>query len=178
MPTLNVFPLGSPGSYDILALELKGDLMVEEQVTSIWKEINVAWDGAEGYSAENRSGATLVMGKDKAGNAHIGPMEMLLVALAGCTAMDIIDILKKKRQVPLDFKIKVLGNQRTDAYPKIYTEFQVHYLLWGEGLQAKDVEQAIQLSEEKYCSVGATLAKAGPIHSTYRILKPGEKVDA
>ena len=108
---------------------------------------------------------------------HVGPMEMLLVALAACTAMDIVDILKKKRQTPLDFKIKVLGNQRMDAYPKIYTEFKVQYLLWGESLQAKDVEQAIQLSEEKYCSVGATLAKAGPIHSSYRILKPGEKIE-
>jgi putative redox protein len=150
--------------------------MSEEHATSIWKEINASWDGANGYSAENKAGATVLMGTDKDGNHSIGPMEMLLVALATCTAMDIIDILKKKRQVPLDFKIKVRGHQRTDIYPKIYTEFQVQYLFWGDGLQAKDVEQAIQLSEEKYCSVGATLAKAGPLHSTYRILKPGEKI--
>jgi putative redox protein len=137
--------------------------------TNAWKEITTTWDGAEGYLAENKAGATLLIGKD-----HIGAMEMLLVGLAACTAVDIVDILKKKQQLPLDFKIKVRGNQRLDTHPKVYTEFEVQYFLWGENLQAKDVEQAIRLSEEKYCSVGATLSKAGPIHSTYRILKPGE----
>jgi putative redox protein len=151
--------------------------MATEQATNVWKEITATWDGALGYRAENKAGATLLMGLDQDGNAHIGPMEMLLVGLAGCTAMDILDILRKKRQVPDDFKITVRGNQRTDVYPKVYTEFQVEYVLWGDGLQVKDVEQAIRLSEEKYCSVGATLAKAGPIRSTYRILKPGEKIE-
>lgn len=150
--------------------------MAEETVTNIWKEINTTWDGAEGYLAENKAGATVLIGKYKDGEPGIGPMEMLLMSLAGCTAMDVIDILKKKRQVPLAFKIKVRGNQRTDVYPKVYTEFQIEYFLWGDGLQARDVEQAIQLSEEKYCSVGATLAKAGSIRSTFHILKPGEKM--
>jgi putative redox protein len=88
-----------------------------------------------------------------------------------------VDILKKKRQTPTEFNVKVRGNQRIDSYPKAFTEFQLEYLLWGESLTVKDVEQAIRLSEDKYCSVGGTLAKAGPIHSTYRILKPGEKVE-
>lgn len=141
---------------------------------SIWKEINLAWDGAEGYTAENKAGATLLTGKGPEDSGRIGPMEMLLVALASCTAIDILDILKKKRQIPHDFKIRVRGNQRVDAYPKLFSEFQVEYLLWGDDLKDRDVQQAIRLSEEKYCSVGGTLAKAGPIHSTYRILAPGE----
>jgi len=151
--------------------------MAEENVTNVWKEINATWDGADGYLAENKAGETVLMGKYKDGEPGVNPMEMLLMGLAGCTAMDVIDILKKKRQIPLDFKIKVLGNQRTDIYPKIYTEFQVEYFLWGDTLQHKDVEQAIQLSLEKYCSVGGTLSKAGPIHFTYRIFKPGEKIE-
>lgn len=151
--------------------------MAGEQETNIWKEVNLAWDGAEGYSVQNRAGATVLMGQSQDGNPRIGPMEIMLVGLATCTAIDVIDILKKKRQLPVDLKIKVRGNQRTDAYPKLYTEFEVEYLLWGEGLQPKDVEQAIRLSEDKYCSVGGTLAKAGPIHSTFRILKPGETVE-
>lgn len=151
--------------------------MATEQATYVWKEISANWDGSEGYLAENKAGETVLMGKYKDGEPGVSPMEMLLMSLAGCAAIDVIDMLKKKRQRPLAFKIKVLGNQRTDVYPKVYTEFQIEYFLWGEGLKAKDVEQAIQLSEEKYCSVGATLAKAGPIHSTYRILKPGEKIE-
>src|SRR6476659_3372756 len=101
--------------------------MAEETVTNIWKEINTTWDGAEGYLAENNAGETVLIGKYKDGEPAVGPMEMLLMSLAGCTAMDIIDILKKKRQVPLAFKIKVRGNQRTDVYPKVYTEFQIEY---------------------------------------------------
>jgi putative redox protein len=149
--------------------------MSEEKPTHLWKEINTAWDGAAGYLAENMAGATVLMGKDKDGHPGIGPMEMLLAGLAGCTAMDIIDILKKKRQVPTDFKVTVRGNQKIDVYPMVFVEFQVEYLFWGENLIPKDVEQAIRLSEEKYCSVGGTLAKAAPIHSTYRIFKPGEQ---
>ena len=148
--------------------------MVEETPTHQWKEISAAWNGAEGYVATNKAGATVLMGKDQNGNPGIGPMEMLLTGLAGCTMMDIVDIMKKKRQLPVDFKVKVRGNQRLTEYPKHYTEFQVEYLLWGDNLVEKDVEQAVRLSEEKYCSVGGTLAKAGPIHSTFRILKPGE----
>ncbi len=151
--------------------------MTEETPTNIWKEINAAWDGADGYLVENQAGATVRTGKGTEGNPVVGPMEMLLAALAGCAAIDIIDILRKKRQIPLDFKIKVRGNQRIDAYPKAYTEFQIEYFLWGEHLQPLDVERAIQLSEEKYCSVGGTLSQAGPIRSSYRILKPGEKIE-
>jgi putative redox protein len=148
--------------------------MSAENPTNLWKEINTCWNGADRYTAENKAGATVLMGRDRAGNPGIGPMEMLLAGLAGCTAMDIVEILKKKRQLPVDFKVKVRGNQKTDAYPKVFVEFQVEYLLWGENLVAKDVEQAIQLSEEKYCSVGGTLSKAGPIRSTYQIFKPGQ----
>jgi putative redox protein len=151
--------------------------MSADKPTNLWKEIRTNWDGADGYFAKNEAGATVLMGKDKAGNPGIGPMEMLLSGLAGCTGMDIVDILKKKRQVPTDFKVVVRGNQKIDVYPMVFVEFQVEYLFWGENLVPKDVEQAIRLSEEKYCSVGGTLVKAAPIHSTYRILKPGEQAE-
>jgi putative redox protein len=151
--------------------------MTEATQTHIWKEINATWDGVDNYLIENQAGAAVLTGHSKEGNPVIGPMEMLLAGLAGCAAIDIIDILNKKRQTPLDFKIKVRGQQRIDIYPKAYTGFEIEYLLWGDTLQPKDVEQAIQLSEEKYCSVGATLAKAGPIRSSYRILKPDEKIE-
>ncbi len=148
--------------------------MAEEKPTNKWSEIFASWDGADGYIGENQAGAKVLMGKDKHGQPGLGPMQMLLVGLAGCTMMDIVDIMRKKRQVPVDFQVKVRGNQRLTEYPYHYTAFQVEYLLWGDNLVEKDVAQAIQLSEEKYCSVGGTLSKAGPIHSSFRILKPGE----
>jgi putative redox protein len=151
--------------------------MSEQKPTNLWKEISVIWDGQDGYTSAAPSGATLLMGKDRAGNPGTSPMELLLAGLAGCTAMDMIQILGKKRQLPADFRVRVRGNQKIDTYPMVYTEFQVEYLLWGDNLVPKDVEQAIQLSEEKYCSVGGTLAKAAPIRSTYRILAPGQAAD-
>ncbi len=148
--------------------------MSKEKPTNLWKSIETTWDGEAGYIAHTEAGATVLMGKDKAGNAGMAPMEMLLASLAGCTMIDIISIMRKKRQVPVDFKVVVRGNQQLTEYPYHFTEYQVEYLLWGDDLQEKDVAQAIQLSEEKYCSVGGTLGKSGPIHSTFRILKPGE----
>jgi putative redox protein len=139
-----------------------------------FKEISARWDGAEGYIGHNLTGATVQMGKPEPGTQVISPTEAMLLGLAGCTAIDVIDILRKKRQVPTDLKVRVRGKQRTDEYPYLFVEYQVEYLVWGENLEPRAVEQAIHLSEAKYCSVGATLSKAGPIHSTYRILKPGE----
>jgi putative redox protein len=151
--------------------------MTQTASTNTLKEISVAWDGADGYLATNKIGATVRTGKSTPENPVVGPMEMLLVGLAGCSALDVIDILKKKRQTPVDFKINVRGNQRTDVYPKIYTGFHIEYLLWGNDLQEADVTRAIQLSVEKYCSVGGTLGKAGPVTSSYRILKVDEKIE-
>ncbi len=147
------------------------------ETTSVWKEIDAQWDGYEGYIGRNKAGSQVLMGKGKDGQPGVSPMEILLIGLAGCTMMDIVDILRKKRQMPVDFKVKVRGRQRTEIYPMFYTEFELEYLLWGEDIRPKDLEQAIQLSEEKYCSVGGTLTKAGPIRSSYRILKPGQGVE-
>ena len=145
--------------------------MSEPTPTHNWKEVNLAWDGGDTYLATNKVGATIRTGRSTAETPVVGPMEMLLVGLAGCSALDVIDILKKKRQTPVDFKINVRGNQRTDVYPKIYTEFHIEYILWGDDLQEVDVARAIALSVEKYCSVGGTLGKAGPVTSSFRILK-------
>lgn len=151
--------------------------MSEQEPTHVWKEITATWNGKSGYIAENPSGGRIQIGKDINDAPGVNPMELLLAGLAGCTGADIVSILEKKRQIPDAFQVRVRGNQKVDAYPKVYVEYQVEYLLWGQEIQPKDVEQAIQLSEEKYCSVGGTLSKAGPIHSTYRILKPGESAD-
>jgi putative redox protein len=138
-----------------------------------WREVIAEWKGETSFIGRNLTGGTVQMGKidDRSG---ISPMELLLAGLAGCTGMDIASILTKQRQPFVDLKLKVRGKRASD-YPMVFTELEVTYLLWGEGLDLDAVERAIQLSEEKYCSVGLMLGKAAPIRSSYRILHPGEE---
>jgi putative redox protein len=138
-----------------------------------WREVIAEWQGDTTFIGRNPTGGMVQMGSLD-GKPGISPMELLLVGLAGCTGMDIAMILSKGRQPLVNLKVRVHGKRASD-YPKIYTELEVTYMLWGEGLDLKAVERAIQLSEEKYCSVGIMLSKAASIHSTYRILKPVEE---
>jgi|SRR5271157_741479 len=137
-----------------------------------WTEITAAWKGELTFQGQNTSGGTVLMGPYQ-DNPGVGPMQLLLVALAGCTGEDIVSILQKKRIKLDDMQIRVRGKRAAD-YPRIYTDIQITYLLWGQDLRSQDVEQAIQLSEEKYCSVGIMLRSSSKVNSTYHIYKPGE----
>jgi putative redox protein len=137
-----------------------------------WKEITADWCGESTFVGKNQSGGTVQMGSLE-GKAGVSPMEMLLVALAGCTGMDIVSILTKKRQQPQDFQLKVRGKRAAD-FPKIWSEIEVTYHLWGDNITPKDVEQAIELSEEKYCSVGIMLGAAAKISSNYVLHQEAE----
>lgn len=137
-----------------------------------WTEITAAWKGDLNFIAENSAGGTVQMGTI-AGKPGVGPMTLLLVAVAGCTAMDIVSILQKKKIDLQDMQVKVKGLRATD-YPMIWTDIHLDYLVWGNNIPPKDLEQAIELSETKYCSVGIMLGKSAKITSDYRILKPGE----
>lgn len=136
-----------------------------------WTRVTVSRKGENTFIGTNPTGGSVQMGSLD-GRPGIGPMQLLLVGLAGCTAMDIVSILQKKRLSLADMQVRVSG-KRAEDYPMVWTDIQVEYLLWGEGLKPKDVEQAIQLSEEKYCSVGIMLGKTARITSKYRILEPG-----
>jgi len=138
-----------------------------------WTEISVFWKGDAAFVGHASNGGTVQMGLLD-GNPGVGPMQLLLVALAGCTGVDVLSILQKKRYKLEDMRLEISG-RKADDYPMIWKEIKVKYLIWGDGILVKDVEQAIQLSEEKYCSVGAMLARSAEITSSYKILKPGEK---
>ena len=96
-------------------------------------------------------------------------MELVLVAVAGCTGMDVIEILRKKRLDVTGLEVKVTGT-RAETYPMVYTELDVTYIVRGKDIPASAVEQAIKLSEEKYCSVGIMLSKSAKINSRYEII--------
>lgn len=100
-------------------------------------------------------------------------MELILAGLAGCTGIDIVDILQKKHETLKALKIIVRG-RRAEEFPKIYKEIEITYLLWGDTIQAKSVEHAIRLSEEKYCSVSLMLKPVAEIRSSYRIFSGAE----
>jgi len=103
-------------------------------------------------------------------------MELLLVGLAGCTGVDIVDIMAKIKESLKALKVRVRG-KRSEDFPKIYKEIEITYLIWGEGIKSKSVEQAIQLSEDKYCSVGVMLSAVADIHSSYQIFSSEELVN-
>ena len=145
-------------------------------MSEIPTEITAVWKGDLTFVGQNTSGGTVQMGPMD-GRPGVGPMQLLLVGLAGCTGMDIIAILKKKRARVTDMQVRVKGERAAD-YPKIWNAIRIQYLLWGEELCTKDVEQAIRLSETKYCSVGAMLGRSAQLTSEYRILKPGETAES
>ena len=106
----------------------------------------------------------------EAGGHKTGPTpgRLLLMAVAGCTAMDVVDILKRSRQNLTALTIKARGVQNT-TYPKYYKEIHLKYILKGKALDKSRVERAIQLSQEKYCSVGATVSGKAKIFVDYEV---------
>jgi putative redox protein len=144
-------------------------------LTEDWTEVSAAWKNETTVVGLNSTGGTVQMGPVD-GKPGVSPMQLLLVALGGCTGMDIVSILQKKRLNLVDMKVLVRGKHASE-YPKIWTDIHLTYLIWGEAIPPVDVEQAIRLSEEKYCSVGIMLGKAARITSEYQILKPGENAE-
>jgi putative redox protein len=124
--------------------------------------------------ASNEDGATLqIDGTDAIGGINGGfrPMQMLLAATGGCSAIDVVGILKKQRQNPDDLKIEVTG-ERVDVNE--YSEFKsihIHFILKGSHLDEKKVARAIDLSLTKYCSVSKTLEKTAKITSSFEIVE-------
>ncbi len=102
------------------------------------------------------------------------PMEMLLVGLAGCTAMDVISILRKKHQQVTAYEVQVEGI-RADPHPMVFTTIRVEHIITGRRIQPEAVARALQLSEERYCGVGAMLGKVAHLTHTFCII---EKADA
>jgi putative redox protein len=95
------------------------------------------------------------------------PMETVLMGIGGCTAMDVISIMTKKRAHVTGFHVNITGEQ-ADGHPKRYTKFLVEYVLEGKGLSPKDVESSIELSVTKYCSAMASVS--APVETSYRIV--------
>ncbi|MBA2606392.1 MAG: OsmC family protein [Acidobacteria bacterium] len=98
------------------------------------------------------------------------PMEMLLIAVAACTAVDVVSILEKKRQHITDYKVEITGERR-DGHPRAFTKFHVHHIVQGHNVSEQAVAQAIELSDTKYCSVAATIRPTAEILTSFEIVE-------
>ena len=142
--------------------------MQTEQV----KTATVQWIGRQRFVAVGPSGHAITLDSDRSSNTAPGPMEFLLLALGACTATDLVIILEKKRQKLQSLEVVCSGERAADP-PQVWTKLNILYRLRGQ-LQEAGVKQAIQLSEEKYCSVSATLKKTAELTWRYEILPPAD----
>jgi putative redox protein len=133
----------------------------------------VRWVEGMQFVGMDSGGHSVVLSGDDH-QAGVRPSEMLLVALASCTAVDVVEIMAKKRK-PLSHLEIVISGERDPDPPWPYRRIEVNYLLRGENLTAKAVSQAIKLSSEKYCSVAATVRGVAKIQTRFEILhsRPG-----
>jgi putative redox protein len=128
------------------------------------------------FTAESGSGHRVTLDADeKGGGENLGfrPMELLLVGLAGCTGMDVISILRKKRQQVTSYEVQVRG-VRAEDHPMVFVEITVEHVVTGHKVQPEAVARAIALSEERYCGAGAMLGKVAHLTHTYRIVEAAE----
>lgn len=137
------------------------------------KTATVTWKGDMHFTATTDTGFVLTLDADSGvGGQEMGfrPLELMLVSLAGCTGMDVISILKKKRQEVTGFEVRVTAEQAT-GFPKVYTEIEITYVVRGGNIDPGAVERSIELSQTKYCPASAMLSKAASIRTRYEIVE-------
>lgn len=131
-----------------------------------FKEIVAVWKDGTHFEATPESG--IVVHTDGETQAGASPMELLLISVAGCMGADVISILQKKRQNVTDLHIKVKG-ERAPQHPKKYTAIEIVLTVTGHDVDPEAVRRAIQLSEETYCSVSATLSGVAKISTRFEV---------
>nr|VFK25247.1 MAG: putative redox protein [Candidatus Kentron sp. MB]VFK31515.1 MAG: putative redox protein [Candidatus Kentron sp. MB]VFK75546.1 MAG: putative redox protein [Candidatus Kentron sp. MB] len=137
----------------------------------------IKWVEQATFLGESGSGHAVVMdGAPEAGGRNLGvrPMEAILMGLGGCTAFDVVSILRKTRQSVKDCIVEIEA-ERAESAPKVFTHIHIHYRVIGRGISPDRVERAISLSTEKYCSATIMLGKAAEITHDYEIIE--EKIE-
>jgi putative redox protein len=137
-------------------------------------DAKVTWEKDLIFVGLADSGFPVRMSSPSGPDAGVGPVEMTILALAACTAMDVISILLKKQERVSDFRVQVHA-ERTSDYPKVITSAELEYVVAGEGIRLASLQRAIELSIKQYCPVHAMLSKAFTIGLKYAIFesRPG-----
>lgn len=132
----------------------------------------IKWLDHMSFVGESDSGHSVVMdGSPEAGGRDLGirPMEMLLLGLGGCTAFDVISILRKARQQVIDCEVE-LEAERAEEIPRVFTKIHVHFIVSGKNLEATRVAKAVALSADKYCSASRMLEKTATITHDFEVI--------
>jgi putative redox protein len=133
--------------------------------------VNVKWIGEKQFvGVDSSKHAVLMSTQDENNGTGMKPSELLLVALAGCTSVDVVGILEKKRQDLRGLQINVKGEQDENP-PWAYRRIEVEYVVTGRDIKEKAVADAIKISEERYCSVAATVRGVAEVVTSYRIVE-------
>jgi putative redox protein len=134
-------------------------------------DAKVTWSDRLTFEGTADSGYSILLGASPAVGGDddgIRPMELIALGLAGCTGMDVISILLKKRQDVTAFEVRVHA-ERAEEHPKVFTSVNIEYLITGRDIDPAAVERAIELSETKYCPAQAMFGKLMPIKLSYQI---------
>lgn len=132
----------------------------------------VRWNSARQFVGWDGAGHGVVMdakAEYKGEGSGVRPLELFLYAIAGCTGMDVISVLEKKRQDVRGLEIQVEADQREDEFPKIYTVIRIHFVVTGYGIKDSAVARAIELSEDKYCSVRGMLGPQTRVLTSFEV---------
>lgn len=136
-------------------------------------KVRIKWVENVCFMGESETGHAVILdGAPDAGGRNLGmrPMEMLLIGMGGCTSFDVITILKKARQ-PVSDCVAEIEAERAETVPKVLTKIHVHFVVSGKGLNPAQVERAVKLSAEKYCSASIMLGKAAEITHDFEIVE-------
>ncbi|MEX0959174.1 MAG: OsmC family protein [Burkholderiales bacterium] len=139
----------------------------------------VKWIEGVTFMGETESGHALVMdGAPEGGGRNLGPrpMETVLAGTGGCTAYDVVTILRKARQKVTDCVVEI-DAKRADQDPKVFTRIHMHFVISGRGIRREHVARAIQLSAEKYCSASIMLGKSAEITHDFEIVESAAASD-
>ncbi|MDP2960847.1 MAG: OsmC family protein [candidate division Zixibacteria bacterium] len=135
-------------------------------------QAKIKWVGKREFIGETESGNKIRMDiaiEKGGGNTGPTPMELVLLALGGCTGLDVISILEKKRAKLEGIEIKI-NAEKTEEHPKVFKKIKIEYIFRGKDLKESDLKTAIELSQEKYCSVSAMLNKTAELSYTWKVL--------
>jgi putative redox protein len=133
-------------------------------------EATVEYAGKDLYIATSPSGHAQVVEANSERSAGATPIELLLMALGSCTAIDVASILKKKRQQVTNYRVEVRG-ERKDEHPRSFRRIEVKHIVTGHKVDPEAVRRAVELSTDKYCSVAATLRPTAEIISSFEVLE-------
>jgi len=130
----------------------------------------VRWAGDDLYVGTSPSGHSITVDTKGENKTAPSPVELLMIAVAGCTAVDVVSILQKKRQKITAYRAEISGERR-EEHPRAFTALHIHHLVYGHDVSEQAVASAIELSDTKYCSVAATVRPTAKITTSFEIIE-------